>query len=626
MSVIKSLKIKQADGTFGEAINLGAKAENVILNNGDNLENYCSIPQVKFFNTFKDMESAAVSPGDIVLTNGFYIENDGGSSLYQIFTNEDNILAKREVSFTSGMTELKARIISEELHTNVKALGVYGDGIHNDTDKIIEILNLDDNLYFPNGTYLIKRIELGTDSEETMRTISILGEDMEKTIFKGYREGEETIYNISAIFYLTNMINISFKNLHFNGSILDTWNVDQKNDKYSYGIRCYRINAKSNIYLNNIIAENFGHTALAIGGCKQAKNIKIKNIGYYPNSYNKTGTGMTLSCRDNNLYEDIYIENCLLGGLYISNATQCNFNDITVKKCGGWEGFDTGYRTTNQFGIQISSSVSGSSFSNLKVIQNYKSGMILGGKRNTFNNIYFLSNGYYDPDSDSLKNGSHISCDQPRNTILSNIIFENENQAASSHFYAESVVMSKSGSSSDMGEGNIYNYKIVLRPPVNDSYIKSHPNLMTAGMDGETAGDAYNIYNGNSGQLDNKERKLNSSNFYNGITPDVITQIRKDVFKIEGTLTLAKELTVGQDMFFIPNATKCIFTTRVDTNTALTSQYIIRNTSTRKIYKIRIRKFEGTNIDNRMMEASETIPAGTYEIDISIPMYGNIEY
>ena len=57
MLVIKSLKIKQADGTFGEAINLGAKAENISIEGEGSsldLQKFLRTRPVKYYGSFSD--------------------------------------------------------------------------------------------------------------------------------------------------------------------------------------------------------------------------------------------------------------------------------------------------------------------------------------------------------------------------------------------------------------------------------------------------------------------------------------------------------------------------------------------------------------------------------------------
>lgn len=83
-----------------------------------------------YFNTVADMKNANLKNGDMAITLGYYIFNDGGASLYKIKEKQisDNI---DEGSLISIGTNLVAELITID-RVNYKQFGAKGDGVTND--------------------------------------------------------------------------------------------------------------------------------------------------------------------------------------------------------------------------------------------------------------------------------------------------------------------------------------------------------------------------------------------------------------------------------------------------------------------------------------------------------------
>lgn len=116
--------------------------------------------------------------GMFVETKGYYECNDGGKAIYHIVEDTD----KYYESLTNG---LKAELIIETETVNIKQLGAKGDGTTDDTEKIQIALNNFNNIFIPEGTFLISSITLKNSQK-------IKGENWEKSIIKSIANNNET--------------------------------------------------------------------------------------------------------------------------------------------------------------------------------------------------------------------------------------------------------------------------------------------------------------------------------------------------------------------------------------------------------------------------------------------------
>lgn len=164
-----SEKIKQ-DGLFtqGEAELLEIKIKSNSVNR---------------FLTVENLKNADLKPGDAARTLGFYTEGDGGGALYVIRDS------RNEMNHFEDLNNGKfAELVHQNSQINVRQMGAYGDGLHEDTSKIQEAIDLigkhriqgDDEgssvekersqwsfpstIFFPNGVYLTGQINIGIGS------------------------------------------------------------------------------------------------------------------------------------------------------------------------------------------------------------------------------------------------------------------------------------------------------------------------------------------------------------------------------------------------------------------------------------------------------------------------------
>ena len=125
---------------------------------------------VLVFNSVAEMKSSnKVKAGYTLKTLGFYIAGDGGGADYLITDNIGEDEAD-EASIITLQKRLYAYLIIQDV-LNVKQMGAYGDGEHDDTDVLKNKIFLTSNhyldgitVYFPDGNYLISEtLETSSD-------------------------------------------------------------------------------------------------------------------------------------------------------------------------------------------------------------------------------------------------------------------------------------------------------------------------------------------------------------------------------------------------------------------------------------------------------------------------------
>lgn len=131
---------------------------------------------VLVFNSVAEMKSSnKVKAGYTLKTLGFYIAGDGGGADYLITDNIGEDEAD-EASIITLQKRLYAYLIIQDV-LNVKQMGAYGDGEHDDTDVLKNKIFLTSNhyldgitVYFPDGDYLISEtLETSTDYPRSIR-------------------------------------------------------------------------------------------------------------------------------------------------------------------------------------------------------------------------------------------------------------------------------------------------------------------------------------------------------------------------------------------------------------------------------------------------------------------------
>ena len=173
------------------------------------ISSYINSNAIICFNILEDLiNNDKLVEGSYAKTLGKNVINDGGGQLFYI---------TKEISATgvNGITkinlnrdDLYANLITD--YINVKKLGVYGDGIHDDTETLQfifdNLLSEKSTVYFPNGTYLISSpinitcVPFGSIKLETKAEIKT-NSDIE-TLFK--LNGETSFFTIEGGYFNAN--------------------------------------------------------------------------------------------------------------------------------------------------------------------------------------------------------------------------------------------------------------------------------------------------------------------------------------------------------------------------------------------------------------------------------------
>lgn len=243
MSVLRRAKLRTPDGTESIEYPLGVEAKNVEVANQENLsqrlvridedlekneEDIAAVSELAgrnkqniganevridalerrsvsieqkpyYFNTVADMKAyQELVEGDMVITLGYHEVNDGGQGLYEIVN--DNTLISDDGSIHNLSNGLKAKLIVDN-EINVKQFGVYGDGEHDDTRQLQNIIDNFDIIFFPNGNYLISSPIILSDNN---RIIYIKGESQKTSLFSN-NDIELLTFNCSSTVYIENI-------------------------------------------------------------------------------------------------------------------------------------------------------------------------------------------------------------------------------------------------------------------------------------------------------------------------------------------------------------------------------------------------------------------------------------
>ena len=236
--LIKKIKIKKQDGTFTDYIPIGAEASNISTEDGLSVENKLN-KKPYYFNTVADMKSATyLKINDMVITLGYYEINDGGGAEYKIVQSSDKYIENLN-------NNLKAELnIKKEI--NVKQLGAYGDGVHDDTNIIQSAIDYaydNDimNIFIPFGTfnitkplYLYDKIALyGTNcNSSTIKKIN----NVKSTISNFVMDAICILINRDLTVASSNMVqNVKIHDIKLEGNI-STYVADKTEENMQYAI------------------------------------------------------------------------------------------------------------------------------------------------------------------------------------------------------------------------------------------------------------------------------------------------------------------------------------------------------------------------------------------------------
>lgn len=96
-------------------------------------------------------------------------------------------------SFTTGPIGVENLEFPADMFVNVRDHGVYGDGIHDDTEALQNVIGSHERIYLPSGTYLV------SDTITWPRQKLIQGQNQQGTIIKlknscsGYQSGGKPV-------------------------------------------------------------------------------------------------------------------------------------------------------------------------------------------------------------------------------------------------------------------------------------------------------------------------------------------------------------------------------------------------------------------------------------------------
>ena len=170
MDRVKKLKVKKSDGTFTDYIPIGADAQYIDMEDGDNVEK--SLSRIKsgyahYYNNVAEMKNdTKLKENDTVVTLGYYEVNDGGNGTYKIVNNDSVVDNMTVYSLNNG---LKA-VLQYDTKINILTLGAKRQDKQNNKydikpyiEKYLSLLDGNINrliLYIPSGVWYCSPVEI----------------------------------------------------------------------------------------------------------------------------------------------------------------------------------------------------------------------------------------------------------------------------------------------------------------------------------------------------------------------------------------------------------------------------------------------------------------------------------
>lgn len=287
----------------------------------------------KVYDTYNDMifDASTFTNGMKLKTIGYHFINDGGGAEY-IVTNVQND-NKYQVSIG---TNLWIELIINDNTINIKQFGAYGDGIHDDSEKlknILENLTSKNVVYFPQGEYLCETdITIPTDN------IRIYGDGREISTINFNNNGSLTF----------NGSQVKIENLDFNKQTkieFNKYHCSIKSCSINYGnigllikhgyinqvINCYITQNKIGVILeeesfetiiDNSVIDNNELGVLITGGSTGARITNCTIEGNRNRNTNQ-GCGLAISTTSTNFH----LANCWFENNGSSNES-CDFVEL----------------------------------------------------------------------------------------------------------------------------------------------------------------------------------------------------------------------------------------------------------------------------------------------------------
>lgn len=226
----------------------------------DIIADYIQLKGILAYNNILEMKQATnLVNGSFVETYGFYEKNDGGKAKYKIRNVINTDVINEITLFALSNNNLVAELIVDN-PINVKQLGLKGDNNTDDTTLLQFALDNFNNIFIPEGTYLINantRLLLKSNTNIKLT---------ENTILKAIAT-DQTHYSILRISNVENII--------IEGGTLQGERESHIGTEGEWGFCIEIINNSKNILIKDIKLINSWGDGLYIN---EASNIKTQNI------------------------------------------------------------------------------------------------------------------------------------------------------------------------------------------------------------------------------------------------------------------------------------------------------------------------------------------------------------
>ncbi len=281
------------------------------------MADYLQTRAIFAFDTVADMKNADnLVDGSYAETLGYHSKNDGGSALYKIRTStvDDTVDDMFIVEIGDGADNLVAELIYDEV--DVKQIGAYGDGTHDDTTVLQAAFDKNATVYMPKGDYLI----------ESSVDIKDKANDSEAYVLKA----SEAKITYTGNNYAFNIQNVANARLDFGvirsttGGCLNMYATGGSGSTYDY-IQYVVINFK---VMQAGSTKDCVYASTVDNGW--INEITFENGRFYGNAAN--GFHVTYGCNNWN-FNNIGFEGCVTG-VYLENTnSEHAMGHYTMHEC-----------------------------------------------------------------------------------------------------------------------------------------------------------------------------------------------------------------------------------------------------------------------------------------------------
>ena len=266
------------------------------------IEQFLQLTSLICFDNVQAMkESPNLTNGSFAKTLGYHSANDGGEATYKIryITNDDVIDEMFIIEINDEQNQLIAELIIDDM-INVKSLGAYGDGIHDDTN-VFNKLN-GKNILVPEGTYIVENLEY------TGSTV-LKGVNRYKSILK-LKNNALT----PRILTFTNGLGCSIKSIGFDGNKTNQTVRDNEYDA------CLTLHATEGLYkfdmceISEIYITDSINNGLFLGASYEEGGVSYQYVWSF-------------------LMNDVYIRQCNKYGMY-DRSSDNKFSNFKITDNG----------------------------------------------------------------------------------------------------------------------------------------------------------------------------------------------------------------------------------------------------------------------------------------------------